>query len=150
MTEPDPQRLADACSRHIGENDRAAAALGIEVVESAPGRARLALTVTPEMTNALDVCHGGVIFLLADTAFAHASNNRNHATVAAAASIQFLAPGRIGDRLVATAVERMRGRRSSLYDVEVHNQKHELIALFRGNGHQVRGQVIPVTGEPAP
>lgn len=143
MTEPTAEQLAEACSRHIGEHDRAAAALGIEVLESAPGRARLALTVTPEMTNALDVCHGGVIFLLADTAFAHASNNRNRATVAAAASIQFLAPGRIGDRLTATAVERMRGRRTSLYDIEVHNQDDELIALFRGNGHQVRGQVLP-------
>lgn len=146
MTEqnrPDEETLALACSEAMHANDDAARELGIEILESTPGRARLAMTVEPRMTNGHDVCHGGVLFTLADTAFAHACNNRNHITVAAAASIQFLAPGRPGDRLVATAFERARGKRTGVYDVEIHNQKGELIALFRGNAHQIRGQIIP-------
>ncbi len=139
----DEQALALACSEAMHANDDAAQELGIEILESTPGRARLAMTVEPRMTNGHAVCHGGVLFTLADTAFAHACNNRNHITVAAAASIQFLAPGHVGDRLVASALERARGRRTGVYDVEIHNQKGELIALFRGNAHQIRGQIIP-------
>jgi acyl-CoA thioesterase len=146
----DPRRLAEACSQAMHANDDAARALGIEILESTPGRARLALNVERRMTNGHDVCHGGVLFTLADTAFAHASNNRNRITVAAAASIQFLAPAQIGDRLIATAFERARGKRSGVYDIEIHNQDNRLIALFRGNAHQIRGQIIPSEGEPAP
>ncbi len=143
MEHPDPARLAIACSEAMLERDDAARALGIELLESTPGRARVAMTVEPRMTNANDVCHGGVLFSLADTAFAHACNNRNRITVAAAANIQFLAPGRIGDRLIATASERYRGRSTGVYDVEIHNQEGRLIALFRGNAHQIRGQLVP-------
>ncbi len=143
MSHPDKARLAIACSEAMHARDDAAQALGIELLESTPGHARLAMTVEPRMTNGHDVCHGGVLFTLADTAFAHACNNRNRITVAAAASIQFLAPGRVGERLVATAFERSRGKRTGVYDVEIHNPKGELIALFRGNAHQIRGQLVP-------
>ena len=149
MTErpTDPVQLAQACSSAMHANDDAARMLGIEVLDTEPGRARLAMTVEQRMTNGHDICHGGMLFTLADTAFAHACNSYNRITIAAAAQIQFLAPARLGDRLIATAFERSRGRRTGVYDVEIHNQNDELIALFRGNAHQIRGQIIPTESE---
>ena len=104
------------------------------------------MTVRETFTNGHDICHGGYIFMLADSAFAYACNNQNKNTVASAASIEFIGPAFTGDRLTAVAHERVRGSRIGVYDVEVINQDDKLLALFRGDSYQIKGQVI-ATGE---
>ena len=138
--------LARACSEAMHANDDASQMLGMEIVETTPGYARLTMQVRKEFTNGHDICHGGFIFTLADSAFAHACNNRNHITLAAGASIEYMAPAKTGDRLTAIAHERKRGGKTGVYDVEVSNQDGVLLALFRGNSYQIRGQVVP-TGD---
>ena len=111
----DPQRVADAVeAQHIADavgegmyaNDRASRALGMAVTAIAPGSATLTMTVRDDMLNGFDICHGGFITLLADSAFAFACNSRNQVTVAQACDIVFVAPARRGDLLVAEARER--------------------------------------------
>ncbi len=139
----DANVLAKTCSDAMYANDNASRTLGIEVVETTPGCATLSMTVLRDFTNGHDICHGGYIFMLADSAFAYACNNCNRSTVASAASVEFIAPAHTGDRLTAIASERTRGGRIGVYDVEVFNQDDKLLALFRGDSYQIRGEVIP-------
>ena len=144
----DTQNLAQACADALWADDRACQALGVEVLEVANGRAVLALSVSEEMVNGHAICHGGYIFLLADSAFAYACNSENHNTVAAGARIEFLAPGKLGDRLTAVAEQVHQGRRTGIYDVVVTNQEGRTLALFRGNSHRIGGALVDeTTGE---
>lgn len=129
-------------ARAMLANDPASAAAGIRVVHNGPGMATVAMTVTPDMVNGHDITHGGYVFLLADTAFAVAANGYGRTTVAAGGSIAFLAPTRVGDELIAEAVERARWGRSGIYDVSVRCGA-ELIAEFRGNSRELRGSPGP-------
>jgi len=113
-------------------NDRAAGLLGYEVVSVSPGRAVVTMVVTEAMVNGLDVCHGGLIFTLADSAMAHASNSHGAVTFAVAASIDFVSPGRLGARLTATATEQFRRGRTGLYDVAVTDDDGAVVARFHG------------------
>ena len=90
------------------------------------------MTVTQSMLNGHDICHGGYVFMLADSAFAFACNAYNDVTLASGADINYVYRAMLGDELVATAKERQRGRRSGVYDVDVRNQDKRLIAVFRG------------------
>ncbi|NJC72605.1 hydroxyphenylacetyl-CoA thioesterase PaaI [Planosporangium thailandense] len=117
--------------------DRASAGLGIEPVELSPGRAVLRMTVTETMLNGHGIAHGGYVFLLADSAFACACNYPGSTTVAANAEIDFLAPVRVGDQLVAEAVERVRRGRSGIYDITVR-RGDEVVAEFRGRSRTLR------------
>ncbi|WAX55982.1 hydroxyphenylacetyl-CoA thioesterase PaaI [Jatrophihabitans cynanchi] len=121
--------------------DAASRALGIEVIEQAEGRAVTRMSVRPDMVNGHDVAHGGMIFSLADTAFACACNSYGPVTVAAAAEIVFVAPARTGDVLTAEAVVRTRFGRSGVYDVTVRRGT-DVIAEFRGRSQQLRGQPL--------
>jgi acyl-CoA thioesterase len=123
------------------EQDRASQALGMRIVEVRPGYARLAMKVREDMVNGHQICHGGLIFTLADSAFAFACNTYDLVTVAAAGTIEFLLAGRLGDELTATAEERTRSKRTGVYDVSVHNQRGECVALFRGRSHQIGGTI---------
>lgn len=118
-------------------DDRASAALGIEVVEHGPGWARARMAVRPDMVNGHDLAHGGMVFALADTAFACACNGWGPATVAAGADISFLAPARAGDVLEAEARVRARRGRSGIYDVTVRRGE-EVVAEFRGRSTELR------------
>jgi len=127
------------------DTDEASRALGIELVEAADGRAVATMKVTETMVNGHDITHGGYVFLLADTTFALACNTHGPVTVAAGAEISFVAAGRLGDHLVATAVERTRYGRNGIYDVTVHRETPggpEVVAEFRG-----RSRVIEKTRE---
>jgi acyl-CoA thioesterase len=137
-----PEEMARRAGRVLYEKDTAAQALGIQVLDVTPGGARLRMRVRPDMTNGHDVCHGGLIFTLADTAFAYACNSHGDNALAAAACIDFLAPAYANDVLGATARETWRAGRSGLYEVEVTNQKGERIALFRGRSHRISGKLI--------
>ena len=115
--------------------DAASRALGIELVAAEAGTATLRMRVTAAMVNGHDIAHGGYVFLLADSAFACACNSHGPVTVAAAADITFIAPGKLGDELVALATERTRFGRSGIYDVTVFRAEGDervVIAEFRG------------------
>ena len=115
--------------------DAASRALGIELVAAEAGTATLRMRVTAAMVNGHDIAHGGYVFLLADSAFACACNSHGPVTVAAAADITFVAPGKLGDELVAVATERTRFGRSGIYDVTVFRAEGDeriVIAEFRG------------------
>jgi acyl-CoA thioesterase len=136
------QALAERVTQALYQADLLTRAFEMQIDEVGPGRARVRMRVRPDMTNGHGTCHGGVLFALADSAFAFACNTYNARTVAAAASIEFLQAARQGDELTAVASEAWRSRRSGLYDVTIVNQKQERIALFRGRAHQLDGNVV--------
>lgn len=133
------QALAEASVRAMYARDRASQSLDMSVVEVRAGFARVTMAVRPDMVNGHDICHGGFIFTLADSAFAFACNSYGTVTVAAGATIDFLRPAKVGDHLSATAVECARSRRSGVYDVTVNNQHGEVVALFRGRSRERSG-----------
>ena len=137
------QQTAEACGFHIFKRDHMAQALGIVLDEMEPGRSRLSMTVRDDMVNGFRMCHGGMIFSLADCAFAYSCNSHNRKTVAAGAMIEFISAAQLGDRLTAVAEERSLVGRTGIYDVRVVDQKGELIALFRGRSHCITGAVLP-------
>ncbi|MFI6322129.1 hydroxyphenylacetyl-CoA thioesterase PaaI [Nonomuraea sp. NPDC050556] len=118
--------------------DTASKSLGITVLGFAQGRAECRMAVTAQMINGHALCHGGYVFLLADTAFAYACNAGNPPTVAAGADVTFVAAAREGDVLTATAVERVRYGRSGVYDVTVTDQDGGVVAEFRGRSRELR------------
>jgi len=137
------QSIADASGAAMYERDYAAQALGIGLLEIRSGYARMSMTVRKDMVNGHDICHGGMTFTLADTAFAYACNSRNQITVASGCMIDFVVPARLDDILTAEAEERALSGRTGVYDVTVTNQRLDLIALFRGNSYRIKGHVIP-------
>ncbi len=143
MTTMTAQSLAAACAKAMWDDDKASAGLGMEIVSVGPGRADVAMAITEAMVNGHGTCHGGFIFSLADSAFAFACNSYNQRAVAQHCSITFLAPGRLGDRLLAKASEASRSGRSGIYDIDVFNQDGVKIAIFRGHSRTVKGEFFP-------
>ena len=145
--EAETRKIAERAAQALFANDHASRKLGITIEEVRPGCARLRMTVRPDMVNGHGMCHGGMVFALADSAFAVACNTHNAVTVAAAASIDFLAPARVHDELTAEARELWRSKRSGIYEIHVCNQRGETIALFRGRSHCIGGQLVPAGEE---
>ena len=129
-----------ALARQMWADDVASRALGMDLRELAAGRAVVAMTVRPDMVNGHDLCHGGLIAALADSAFALACNSHGTATVAGGFDITFLEPARAGDVLVATAEERALRGRSGVYDVTVRRTDDTVVAEFRG-----RSRALPAS-----
>jgi acyl-CoA thioesterase len=146
MAEPDLD-LARRCADAMYAADRASAHLGIAVDDVGPGRATARMTVTETMINGHDICHGGYIVLLADTAFAFACNTYDRRTVAVGADVSFLESAHLGDALVAVATERVRRGRAGIYDVTVTRRDGEVVAEFRGRSRMVAGTLLG-SGEP--
>lgn len=140
----DPQALAELAGKTMFERDPASQALGMLLAEIRPGYARMTMPVRRDMLNGHQTCHGGYIFMLADSAFAFACNSHNHNTVGAGCTIDYMAPGREGDLLTAEATEQALSGKTGVYDVKVHNQEGRTIALFRGKSHRVAGMVAEV------
>ena len=124
--------LAERCGEAMWNDDNASHALGIEMDVTGVGTANARMVIRDDMVNGLDVCHGGLVFALADTAFAFACNAYNNQSFAASCQIDFLRPAKLGDELLAIASEDHRGRRSGYYTVKIQNQRDEPVALFRG------------------
>ena len=135
----DEEHIARACAHAMLADDTTFRSLGFVLEDVGPGRARVAGTVSETMANGHGICHGGMIFTLADCAFAYACNSYDRRVVAQNCSIAFLAPARVGDRLAATAREQYRGARTGVYDITVVNQNGVVIAEFRGNSRDVGG-----------
>ncbi|HEX5458579.1 MAG TPA: hydroxyphenylacetyl-CoA thioesterase PaaI [Steroidobacteraceae bacterium] len=144
LSESDAQRLAELSADALFARDDASKSLGIRIEEVRPGFARLRMTVRADMLNGHGMCHGGLIFALADSAFAVACNTHNAITVAAAAAIDFLTPAHVHDELTAQASELWRSKRSGIYEISVSNQRGEIIALFRGRSHCTGGPLVPL------
>jgi acyl-CoA thioesterase len=135
----DKAEVARLSAEAMWADDRASQALGMQVLEVAPGYARLAMTIAENMTNGYGICHGGFIFLLADSALAFACNSHGQHAVAQHCSVTFLAPGQLGMRLTAEAHERHRAERSGIYDVTVRDAGGTVIAEFRGHSRTIAG-----------
>ena len=136
------QALAERVAASMWARDGATQGLGMRIVRVAPGHAELQMTVRRDMLNGHAICHGGFIFLLADSAFAYACNSYNLNTVASGCGIDFLAPAREDDVLTAIGHERSASGRTGVYDIEVVNQRGEKIALFRGKSYRIKGHVL--------
>jgi acyl-CoA thioesterase len=137
----DPQALAELAGKTMYERDPASRGLGMALAAIRPGYARMTMTVREDMLNGHRTCHGGYIFMLADSAFAFACNSHNHNTVGAGCTIEYLAPGQLGDVLTAEALEQALSGKTGVYDVKVANQDGRTVALLRGKSHRIGGMV---------
>lgn len=142
MSSPSDRTLAEACAKSLFGRDIASQKMNMRMLAVTPGQARVSMTVREDMLQGHGTCHGGFIFALADSAFAFACNSYNETTVAIGCSIDFVAPARLGDDLIAHASEQSRSGRTGNYDVRIENQKGQLVALFHGKSYRVRGTVL--------
>lgn len=138
----DANDVAQRSAETMWASDKASRALGMVLVEVAPGRATIRLTVTDAMVNGHGMMHGGYIFTLADSAFAFACNTYNQRTVAQHCSITYIAAGKLGDQLTASGVERSRTGRSGIYDITVTRADGTVIAEFRGHSRTIDGTIF--------
>ena len=145
-TATNPDQAADAlalrCAEAMFARDEASQALGIELVEIAAGYAVMQMPIKPWMANGDGICHGGLLFSLADSTMAFASNSRNDVYVAVSTSIEFLSPGRVGETVRAIATEAHRAGRTATYNVAVSDSTGAPIAQFLGRTYKVSGNVI--------
>ncbi|HUP09831.1 MAG TPA: hydroxyphenylacetyl-CoA thioesterase PaaI [Caldimonas sp.] len=140
------QRTADAVAASMWARDRASKSLGMKIVAVSEGAAFLEMTVRDDMLNGFDLCHGGLVTTLADSAFAFACNSRGDMTVAAGLAVELLAPAKKGDVLTARAFEVSSQGRTGIYDITVTNQRGETVALVRGRAHKLKDQRVPISG----
>ncbi|MCK0510346.1 hydroxyphenylacetyl-CoA thioesterase PaaI [Aromatoleum buckelii] len=138
----EPQALAERVRDGMSEMDPTLKGFGIGVEAIGPGYAKMTMTVRKDMLNGFGICHGGFITLLADSAFAYSCNSYNEMTVASGISLDFMAPGRPGDVLIAEAKELFVAGRTGVYDVSVVNQKGELLAMMRGKSYRLKGRAV--------
>ena len=137
-----PKKRAERAAEAMWSGDRASAWFGMSLDQVDEGVATLSLTVAEHHANGHGICHGGVIFALADSAFAFACNSRNQSTVAQHNAITYIAPAHVGDTLVAEALEVSLTGRSGIYDVAVTTDTGTKIAEFRGCSRSVRGSLF--------
>jgi len=135
-----PQERAEQSAQAMLANDAASVGAGLRFVSVGEGQAVMQMAVEDWHLNGHGICHGGYIFLLADTAFAVACNSRNQVTVAQENQITFVSPGEPGETLIATAQEVALSGRSGVYDVTVHGADDRVVALMRGLARQIKGQ----------
>ena len=135
-----PDSRAEKSAAAMWAGDAASKWLGMAIVSVSEGKAELTLTVAPNHANGHGICHGGITFALADSAFAFACNSRNQSSVAQINTITYLAPARIGDTLTARAREIDLTGRNGIYDVTVSTQTGAVIAEFRGHSRTIAGQ----------
>src|SRR3974390_546320 len=139
----DASSLARACGNAMWSKDATSRTLGLELIAVGAGQAVLAMTVSETMVNWHNSCHGGFIYLLADTAFGYASNSRNERMVAKHCSITYLHTVKRGEQLTAYAAERQRAERAGIYDMSVKRDDGMVIAEFRGNARAIEGTLLP-------
>ena len=142
MPDPAKEALGLAVARALRARETASDLLGIVLEGAGEGWARCSMIVRDDMLNGHATCHGGVIFSLADTAFAWACNSRDVKTFAQAASVSFLSPGRAGERLVAEAREEAAEGRAGVYAARVLGEDGRVVAVFQGLSRSVGGPVL--------
>ena len=144
MSKRNPEQLAAAVGEAMFAVDAASKDfLQMELLACQPGRAVMRMKVREPMLNGHKICHGGLIFTLADSTFAFACNSHNKVTVAAGCSIEFLKPAHLDDVLTCEGIEQVLQGRHGIYDMKVTNQRGEVVAVFRGKSASIQGTVIP-------
>lgn len=139
---PDPTWAAT----HMAPGDRTKEFLGMSITELERGRAVLTMRVRREMANGFGITHGGMVFALADTAFAYACNEGEFPVVAQGVDVNFARASHEGDLLTATAVRRWAAGRNGLYDVRVTDQDGNVVAEFRGRSF-VTNRPLPTSAD---
>lgn len=134
-----PEERATRSAQVMWDDDPASQGLGMSLDQIGPGHAEISMVVRDDMSNGHGICHGGFIFTLADSAFAFACNSYNARVVAQHNSITYVAPGKLGERMTATATETSRTGRSGIYDVIVTGEDGRTVAIFRGHSRQISG-----------
>ena len=137
-----PQQVAEATRDAMWRDDRASQALGMQVLAVGPGTATVTMTVREDMLNGHDICHGGLVTMLADSAFAYACNAYNEVTVASGFDVNLIAAAHRGDVLTAEVAEVAKAGRTGVYDVTVSNQRGEPLAAFRGRSYTMKGKPL--------
>ena len=137
-----PQQVAEATRDAMWQDDRASQALGMQVRAVGPGTATVTMTVREDMLNGHDICHGGLVTMLADSAFAYACNAYNEVTVASGFDVNLIAAAHRGDVLTAVVAEVAKAGRTGVYDVSVSNQRGEPLAAFRGRSYTMKGKPL--------
>jgi acyl-CoA thioesterase len=137
-----PQQVAEATRDAMWRDDRASQALGMQVLAVGPGTATVTMTVREDMLNGHDICHGGLVTMLADSAFAYACNAYNEVTVASGFDVNLIAAAHRGDVLTAVVAEVAKAGRTGVYDVSVSNQRGEPLAAFRGRSYTMKGKPL--------
>jgi acyl-CoA thioesterase len=137
-----PRELANHVAATLLSREGTGPAWGIEIEAADEGYARIAMVLRDDMLNGHGMAHGGMLFSLADTAFAYACNSRNVSTVAQSATIIFLEPGKKGERLIAEARESSLRGRSGVYAVKVFGEDGRTIAEFQGLSRSIGGTVV--------
>ncbi|MCH8684517.1 hydroxyphenylacetyl-CoA thioesterase PaaI [Pedomonas mirosovicensis] len=150
MPETEADRLAQRVAARMFSEDKASRGLGMTIDAAGDGWARVSMTVREDMLNGHGTCHGGFMFVLADSAFAFACNSGNQRTVAQHCSIAFLKPVSAGDRLTAEARRQAASGRSGVYDAILTDQDGAVVATFRGLSRRINGEIIEDASEPAP
>jgi acyl-CoA thioesterase len=140
----DEQALAERVVHAMMAKDEFSQLLGIEIVDVHPRAAVVRMTVRPDMVNGFGVCHGGVAFSLADSAFAFACNTHGNITVSIQNTITYPKKISVGDVLVASAREESASSRLSYYHVEVR-RGDELVNVFRGTAYRTEKPFFPDT-----
>ena len=138
----DAQAIAERVRDHMWATDRASQAMGMRVAAIGPGSCTMTMTVREDMLNGYGTCQGGLLAALADSCFAFACNAYNEITVASGFNVEIVAPGRLGDVLVASAVEVSKSGRMGVYDVDVRNQRSERVVAFRGRSYTMKGKPV--------
>jgi acyl-CoA thioesterase len=138
----DAQAIAEACRDAMWRDDRASKWLGLRIVAVGPGTCTIEMTVREEMLNGHDICHGGLVTTLADSAFAFACNAYNEVTVAAGFDVNLMRASALGDVLTAQARELHKTGRTGVYDITVTNQRGEAVAAFRGRSVTIKGRPV--------
>ncbi len=141
------QTLAEEVVRRMLAEDAFSAWLGIELLEIAPGSCKVRMRVREQMLNGFRRCHGGVVFSLADSALAFASNSRGRIAVSVENSLAYPAPVFAGDLLTASATELSHGERISTFHVLVTNQDSRHVGIFRGTVYRTRRSILEDGGE---
>ena len=134
--------LARRAAESMHGTDTCSKWLGMTLEDVRPGYARMRMPVRPEFLNGLGICHGGLIFTLADSTFAFACNSYNIPAVASGCAIEFLKPVNGGDVLVAEGQEQILSGRHGVYDIKVTNSGGEVVAMFRGKSAQLKGEIV--------
>lgn len=137
------QAIAQQCAELMINNDLVSQSMAMKLQSVSAGNATVNMAVTNTMLNGHKTCHGGVLFSLADSAFAFACNSQNHAAVAASCTIDFLLPAFESDELTAVATQYHQGQRTGIYHVTVKNQHNQVIAFFKGNSARIKRNVLP-------
>jgi len=140
-----PQQIAELVTRTMRASDTATEMLGMEIESVGPGRSRLSMSITAAMVNGLGTCHGGYIFMLADSALGFACNSLGLKAAAQTCTVTYLRPGQLGDRMTATAELRRKQGRTGIYDVAVTRRTShgdEVVAEFRGQTRDLGGSWV--------